>query len=233
MAGLVTGHFVSNKVVSELNKIQKGRIDQNFQEQQKSIVALTANQAKIIEKIEGKEMEGDNFEEVPEAKIQQVERGPSSVKPGVIGSERQPAAAYVLRVPARQEMKNCTHNSQSLRCVKYHGTHKEAGFFIVDISGTHPFSGEKRNVMLDKVKLPDMKSKDQCERIKAEKLKKEVAGLLGKAKRVDLENVRRGTEFGTDFRIVADVAFDGRSLADTLVRKGLARKSGSRMGWCE
>ena len=240
--------FVGNKVVSELNQVQKGRIDTNFKSQQEAILALKNNQEKMVEKLNEKGIEIAPGE-VPSPDI--IEASIWEEKHRKLASMNRRGAASVditeSRVPKEEKRspaamdggsvalgRGCTHESQAFRCVRYRGNHGEAGVVIVDIPGAHPFLGEKLSVMVRGAQFPDIKSKDKCERLKAEKSKKLVSRLLGKDERIDLENVRRGTEFGTDFQLVADIVFDGKSLGDRLVRKGLARRNGKKGGgWCE
>ena len=81
------------------------------------------------------------------------------------------------------------------------------------------------------VDTPEMRGKCQSEKLAARRAKQHTVALLRSAKVIELTNMQRGKYF----RILANVIIDGMSLADSLIKNGLARRydGGKRGGWCD
>ena len=81
------------------------------------------------------------------------------------------------------------------------------------------------------VDAPEMRGKCEAEKILARQAKQHTVELLRSAKVIELTNMQRGKYF----RILANVIIDGESLADSLLKNGLARRydGGKRGGWCD
>ena len=128
--------------------------------------------------------------------------------------------------------KPCTHDEKSLRCVQYIKNY-DGDTVTFNIPRVHPLIGKKINIRVFGVDTPEIKSKSKCEKQKAEEAKKFVHHLLKKAKRIDLEKVKRGKYF----RIVADIRFDGKSLTEYLLKSRLAYPyiGGTKLkrDWCK
>ena len=128
--------------------------------------------------------------------------------------------------------KKCSHDANNFRCVKYRSNY-DGDSITFDIKGVHPLFGKNAKIRLSGVDTPEIKSKNKCEKKKARLAKDFVAKILGKAKKIHLENVSRGKYF----RIVADVKFDGKSLGKMLLKRGLAYPydgdTKPKVNWCK
>ena len=126
----------------------------------------------------------------------------------------------------------CEHDENNFRCVKYL-ENRDGDTFKVDIPGVHPLLGKKIPVRVAGVDTPETSEGEKCAREKANEIGKEIGRILKEAKRIDLENVRRGKYF----RIVADVKFDGKSLGEYILKKGFGRrydgKGKEEFDWCK
>lgn len=138
----------------------------------------------------------------------------------------------VSALPAISLAGNCRHDENTFRCVKVIKNY-DADTITVEIPGVHPLIGSKIGVRVAGIDTPELRAKSACEKSKASEAQQYVAGLLGKAKRVDLENVRREKYF----RILADVLIDGESLGSKLLKQGYAYPydggTKSKVNWCE
>ncbi|OUR95832.1 nuclease [Halobacteriovorax marinus] len=127
---------------------------------------------------------------------------------------------------------SCTHDEHNLRCVSYVRNY-DADTVTFNIPKLHPLIGQKINIRVNGVDTPEIRTKNKCEKDKARHAKKLVAKLLKKAKRIDLQNIKRGKYF----RVVADVIIDGKSLSDYLLKNGLAYSydggTKKKMNWCK
>jgi len=128
--------------------------------------------------------------------------------------------------------KSCEHDENNLRCVKYVRNY-DADTVTFNIPKVHPLLGKKVNIRVSGVDTPEIRTKNKCEKEKARNAKKLVANLFKHAKRIDLENIKRGKYF----RIVADVIIDGKSLTYYLIKNGLAYSydggKKKNMDWCQ
>ena len=87
----------------------------------------------------------------------------------------------------------------------------------VDIPDLHPLIGSSIAVRLGGVDTPELRSKVPCEKNYAREAKALVEESLGNAGRIDLVNIKRDKYF----RVVADITYDGISLKNTLMARGL------------
>ena len=104
----------------------------------------------------------------------------------------------------RQVSLECKHDQQNFRCVEYVKNY-DGDTITVNIPGVHPLIGNKVKVRILNVDTAEMRTKDQCEKQKAQQAQKIVENLLKQAKKINLENIQRDKYF----RILADVKADG------------------------
>ncbi len=142
---------------------------------------------------------------------------------------------FTLKVGYATNLKNqfkCIHDSKNFRCVKYIKNY-DGDTITFHIPNVHPIIGKKIKVRLPDIDTAEMNAKNPCEIKKAKEAQKKVKTLLKAAKRIDLENVKRGRYF----RIVADVKVDGLSLAEELIKNNLAYyykgKQKKEINWCK
>lgn len=107
----------------------------------------------------------------------------------------------------------------------------DADTFRATIKEWPQIIGERIPIRVNGIDAPEIRGKCQEEKIKAREAKKESVAMLRSAKQIELRNIKRGKYF----RIIADVYLDGKSLAQVLIIKGLARPydGKKRQGWCK
>lgn len=128
---------------------------------------------------------------------------------------------------------HCSHDSTTFRCVKYERP-IDGDTFAVNIPGLHPLIGRNVSIRVAGVDTPEIKrAKSKCEKKKGRIAKNLVDNLLKRAKRIDLQNVKRDKYF----RIAADVKIDGASLKSYLLKNKLAvaydGKKKQKTDWCK
>jgi micrococcal nuclease len=103
--------------------------------------------------------------------------------------------------------------------------------FRVNINGWPDIIGKGIPIRVLGVDAPEMRGKCEAEKILARQAKQHTVALLRSGKMIELKNTQRGKYF----RILANVIIDGMSLADSLIKNGLARRydGGKRGGWCD
>lgn len=104
--------------------------------------------------------------------------------------------------------------------------------FRANIGDVHPIIGERIGVRVAGIDTPEIRGKCEKEKQLARKAKQVTVDFLRGANLVELRNTKRGKYF----RIVAEVYGDDRSLADELIKSGLAVKydGGKKYkNWCE
>lgn len=125
----------------------------------------------------------------------------------------------------------CRHTDQDLNCVTYVKNY-DADTVTVDIPGVHALMGNKVSVRVSGIDTPEIRGKTLCEKKLAQVSRDQVTTWLGNAKQINLKGIERGKYF----RIVADVEFDGQSLANKLLSSGLAYPYGGgtkrKVDWC-
>lgn len=93
--------------------------------------------------------------------------------------------------------------------------------------------GKKISVRVAHSDTPEIKGKLPCEKEAARTAQRLIENLLKNAERIDLANVERDK----NFRILADVIVDGRSIKDLLMKNNLAYgyEGGTKLkvDWCK
>lgn len=118
---------------------------------------------------------------------------------------------------AFESSSGCRHSSTAFHCVEYSKNY-DGDTFTVNIEDVHPLIGNKITVRVNGIDSPEMDGDSSCERQAAYKAQQEAERVLSRARRIDLLDVKRDKYF----RVLADVEVDGRSLADHMLRMGLA-----------
>ena len=129
-----------------------------------------------------------------------------------------------------QSLSVCRHTNTAFRCVKFLENY-DGDTVKMYIHGVHPLLGKKIHVRLQGVDTAEINAPSVCAAAMAKKARDFVSSVLRKARRIDLENAKRGKYF----RIVADVKVDGQSLADMLLKRNLAVPYGKKQkktNWC-
>jgi len=88
----------------------------------------------------------------------------------------------------------------------------------VNIPDYPPLIGQKISIRINGIDTPEIKGKSEKEKTLDRTAKKLVNSLLKNAKEIELKNMQRGKYF----RIVADVYYDKKNLADILIKNNLA-----------
>lgn len=126
---------------------------------------------------------------------------------------------------------SCVHDETTLRCVEFL-TNYDGDTITVTVPQALAIFGKRLSVRVKGVDTPELRTRDQCEKARAQQAKEFVKKELEGASRIDLQGVERGKYF----RIVADVVYDGNNLSDHLVRMGYARPyhggTKSNAPWC-
>ena len=101
-----------------------------------------------------------------------------------------------------------------------------------NLPGYPPIVGNDIRVRVNGIDTPEIKGKCEKEKYKAQQARDMVAYILKDAKKITLNNMKRGKYF----RIAADIIVDGENLADLLVEAGMAVKydGGKKKNkWCD
>ncbi len=94
--------------------------------------------------------------------------------------------------------------------------------FRCDIKGWPEIIGKDIPVRIVGIEMPDIVARHGApNKFFQQQSMKFLATFLKNAKKIELANIRRGT----DFCLVADVIADGQSLAEILIKKGFAKKA--------
>lgn len=101
--------------------------------------------------------------------------------------------------------------------------------FEIDVNSWPEICGKGISVRIYGIDTPEMTSKDSVVKAKAVAAKVFVTNMLTNAKKIKLVNLRRDKYF----RIDAEVYADGKNVADTLVKLGLAKvyDGGTKEPW--
>lgn len=107
----------------------------------------------------------------------------------------------------------------------------DADTFRVNIKSWPDVVGYRMAIRVNGVDAPEIRGKCQTEKDAAMIAKQFTVSALRGAKKIELNNIRRGKFF----RLIADVYVDGRNLADMMIGEGIARPyhGGTRLGWCD
>lgn len=127
---------------------------------------------------------------------------------------------------------SCEHTQTTFRCVMYLKNY-DGDTITMAIPHVHPLLGKDITVRVRGIDTPEIRAKLPCEAEAARLAQSFVSEELKTAKRIDLINIGRDKYF----RILADVLYDGRSLAEQLMRLGLGRPydggTKSIRDWCD
>ncbi|MCK5603005.1 thermonuclease family protein [Candidatus Pacearchaeota archaeon] len=101
--------------------------------------------------------------------------------------------------------------------------------FRANIEGFPAIIGERMAIRIAGIDTPEMRDKDPKVKELAQQAKQFTVKRLREGKHIVLKNIQRGKYF----RIVADVYIDGVSLADELIKTGLAKPytGGKKPDW--
>ena len=126
---------------------------------------------------------------------------------------------------------SCQHEPSAFKCVKVLRNY-DGDTLTVDIPNTHPLFGKAVSVRIAGIDTPEVKTKDQCEKVAGRAARNLVESLLKNAQRVDLLNVQRDKYF----RVLADVTVDGVFIKDILLKNKLAYSydggTKKQVNWC-
>lgn len=133
----------------------------------------------------------------------------------------------------------CPHGSDRFNCVEFKRAY-DGDTLVVDLPGVHPYFGAGAHVRVKGVDTPEMKGKNDCEKRLARIAQKLVESELGHAIRIDLQLAKNSKgkvkheKFG---RILAQVLYDKKDLAETLLRNQLAvpyeGEKKKAVDWCK
>ena len=106
----------------------------------------------------------------------------------------------------------------------------DADTFRANINHWPDVIGESISIRVLGIDAPEIRGKCKAEKQAALRAKQFTVMALSNARRIELRNIQRGKYF----RLLADVWVDGESLAQGLIKAGLARvyDGGKRLGWC-
>lgn len=102
--------------------------------------------------------------------------------------------------------------------------------FRVNIAGYPDVVGHRVSVRVFGIDTPEMRGKCPAEKEAAQKAKQFTVEKLRSGKKIELRNLRRDKYF----RLLAEVYIDNNSLAEMLIKSGLAipYDGGTKKGWC-
>ena len=106
----------------------------------------------------------------------------------------------------------------------------DADTFRVDIRQWPAVAGSRIAVRVKGIDAPEMQGKCAREKELARTAKQTTVAMLRAGKKIELRNLQRDKYF----RLLADVYVDGKSLAATLLKAGLAYPygGGTKKSWC-
>lgn len=132
----------------------------------------------------------------------------------------------------RSNIDACSHTKTSFNCVKVVEVYDGDTIFI-DLPDQHPLFGKRIGVRINGIDTPEMRTKNICEKKKAQKAKEILQGLLERATRVDVVDVQKDKYF----RILGNVLVDGKPVINVLIQEKLAYAyHGDRKpqrNWCD
>lgn len=126
---------------------------------------------------------------------------------------------------------NCSHSPTAFHCVKVVEVYDGDTIFI-DLPDQHPLFGKRMGVRIIGIDTPEIRTKNSCEKQKAQKAKKILEKVIMKANRIDIVDVQKDKFF----RILGTVLADGLPVKDVLIKERLGfpyygeRKQ--KRNWC-
>jgi len=141
-----------------------------------------------------------------------------------------PQGPECLRIPL--PLPECLHTATEFKCVNVLRV-VDGDTVILNIPNTHPILGKKIGLRISHIDTPEMRGKTQCEKDKARMAKALVEVAVKRGKRFNVTELQRGKFF----RVVGTLLIDGVSIADQLIKSGLAYKyeGGTKLkiDWCK
>lgn len=103
--------------------------------------------------------------------------------------------------------------------------------FKANILGWPEIVGDNIGIRVNGIDTPERRGTSENIKALAAEARQTTVTLLRSAKTIELRNIQRGKYF----RIIADVYYDDRSLAEALIEKGLAKPydGGTRPQWTQ
>jgi micrococcal nuclease len=89
---------------------------------------------------------------------------------------------------------DCFHSANSFRCVKVVEVYDGDTIFI-DLPDQHPLFGKRMGVRILGIDTPEIRTKNSCEKQKAQKAKKILQDVIEKATRVDIVDIKKDKFF--------------------------------------
>lgn len=131
----------------------------------------------------------------------------------------------------------CPHGSDRFNCVQFVRA-IDGDTVVIDIPGVHSYFGSKAEVRLYGIDTPEKRGGD-CEVKLSRIATKLVESELKSAKRIDVQLIAnskgkmRREKFG---RILANIKYEGKNLADVLLKNNLAveyhGEKKKKIDWC-
>ncbi len=125
----------------------------------------------------------------------------------------------------------CSHTNTSFNCVTVVKVY-DADTIFVNIPGQHPLFGKRIGVRIAGIDTPELRTRNGCEKARAQEARNLVDQWIRQSSRVDIVNVQRDKYF----RVLGTVLLDGKSIAPALIGQGLAYPyTGGRkqiVDWC-
>ena len=127
--------------------------------------------------------------------------------------------------------KDCRHSPSTFSCVDFVGNY-DGDTITVNIPKVHYFFGHEVSVRVRGVNTGELRSVGPCQTELGILAAQYTKNLLSRASEIHLVNASRGKYF----RVVADVIFDGKSLANELIDKKLGvsydQRDHTPVDWC-
>ncbi len=127
---------------------------------------------------------------------------------------------------------SCQHTETTLNCVKVVEIYDGDTIFI-DIPDAPPPFGKRLGVRFADIDTPELRTRDACEKSKAQEARSVLKSLIYNAKRIDIVNVEKDKYF----RILGSVLVDGKPVAQELTRRNLGYpyqgKKKLPRNWCD
>lgn len=127
---------------------------------------------------------------------------------------------------------SCAHSDTSFRCVEVVEVYDGDTIFI-NLPDQHPLFGKRMGVRIIGIDTPEIRTKNKCEKKKAQEAKKLLEAIISKASRVDIVKIQKDKFF----RILGVVLVDGLPVSNELVKGKLAHhyygEKKIKRNWCD
>lgn len=111
----------------------------------------------------------------------------------------------------------CQHSDTSFKCIQIDRVY-DGDTIFVNIKNVHPIIGKSVSVRINGIYIPEMRTKNDCEKRMANIAKSFVTTELRNAQTITLKDV----QIGKYFRLLANVIYDGKNLSQELINNYLA-----------